>query len=193
MFNSNHQIQRLLTSEGFVSPKELANLFEVDFDAGILYWKERSIESFKTKRSATIWNKRFSGKPALTAKHKDGYKYGLIHKKSYLAHRVIYAIKHGEWPQYIDHINGKRSDNRIENLRSVTKIENSCNTKIPSTNTSGHIGVSWNARDKIWSAYITLNKKRKSLGNFKNIEDAIVCRKTNEKLLGFHQNHGRKS
>ena len=90
-------------------------------------------------------------------------------------------------------LNGQRSDNRIENLRSVTKIENSCNAKIPSTNTSGHIGVSWNARDKIWSAYITLNKKRKSLGNFKNIEDAIICRKTNEKLLGFHQNHGRKS
>lgn len=190
--SNNNNNPRLLTSEEIVSPQDLAYLFYADFENGVIYWKQRSIDSFATKRAASIWNKRFAGKPALTANHKSGYKHGLIYKKAYLTHRVIYAMKHGYWPEYIDHINGNRMDNRIENLRSVTKSENSCNSSIPTNNTSGHIGVSWNARDQRWSAYITFNRKRKALGNFVNIEDAIICRKENENLLGFHPNHGKK-
>jgi hypothetical protein len=58
-------------------------------------------------------------------------------------------------------------------------------------NTSGRIGVSWNKRDQRWTAYITLNQKRKALGNFKTFEEAVECRKANEINYGFHPNHGR--
>ena len=174
-----------------LTPEELHIFFNVDFDNGELFWKERDISYFSSPRSHLIWNKRFAGKPAFTANHKDGYKHGLLMSKPYLTHRIIYAMKHNVWPNYIDHINGNRSDNRITNLRSVTKSENGRNAKKPHTNTSGHIGVHWNNRDKRWSAYITLNKKRKALGNFKDIQDAIICRKSHENILGFHPNHGR--
>jgi hypothetical protein len=176
-----------------LTAEELHLFFEADFEHGLLIWKPRSKDMFKSNRAASIWNKRFSGKLALDAKHPDGYKHGCIFGKLYLTHRVLLAMHLGYWPEYVDHINGDRSDNRVCNLREVTKSENGRNAAIPNNNTSGRIGVSWNNRDKRWTAYITLNQKRKALGNFLQIEDAIACRQQAEMLYGFHANHGRAS
>ena len=44
-------------------------------------------------------------------------------------HRIIWALCHDQLPsQTIDHINGDRQDNRIENLREVSLSENRLNT-----------------------------------------------------------------
>ena len=179
------QSKHLLTAE------DLPLYLEADFENGLLYWKRRDVDLFATKRSATIWNLRFAGQLALNANHITGYKCGQIFGVPLLAHRVLFAMKHGYWPKEIDHINGNRTDNTIKNLREVTRLQNSKNQKIPAKNTSGHIGVSWNKRDKRWTAYITVNKKRKALGNFINIDDAIACRIQHQTHLGFHENHGR--
>ena len=179
------QSKHLLTAE------DLPLYLEADFENGLLYWKRRDVDLFATKRSATIWNLRFAGQLALNANHITGYKCGQIFGVPLLAHRVLFAMKHGYWPKEIDHINGNRTDNTIKNLREVTRLQNSKNQKIPVKNTSGHIGVSWNKRDKRWTAYITVNKKRKALGNFINIDDAIACRIQHQTHLGFHENHGR--
>jgi len=179
-----HQTPRL-------NAEELHHVLEADFKNGVLTWKTRPLEMFASKRSCSIWNKRFAGKIALEAKHKDGYKHGHIFGRAYLAHRVLLAMRFGFWPEYVDHINGNRADNQVNNLRTVTKSENGRNAAIPKTNTSGHIGVSWNRRDKRWAAYITLNKKRNALGNFLVLEDAIACRKAGELAYKFHPNHGR--
>ena len=72
----------------------------------------------------------------------------------------------------IDHINQNPLDNRRCNLRYITKSENSINSKIPITNTSGYKGVSWNKKRKKWEAYITINQIKKNLGCFIEIEDA---------------------
>jgi len=172
--------------------EEVHSLFNADYEKGLLFWKSRPIEMFKTKRSHTIWNVRFANKQALDAKHKDGYKQGRIFEKAFLAHRILFAMKHGYWPEYIDHINGIRSDNRIENLRSVNMQQNSCNTKLSIKNTSGCVGVSWNERDKRWTAYINANNRRKALGNFIEFNDAVVCRKAAQQKFDYHPNHGRQ-
>ena len=47
-------------------------------------------------------------------------------------HRSVFAYHHGRWPEKtIDHINGCRTDNRIENLREVSQSENMTNTVYP--------------------------------------------------------------
>ena len=47
-------------------------------------------------------------------------------------HHVVWAVCKGCFPeQQIDHINGNKHDNRIENLREVTGSENKMNTLYP--------------------------------------------------------------
>ena len=42
-------------------------------------------------------------------------------------HHMVWAVVHGRFPTQIDHINGDKTDNRIENLREVTPSDNSLN------------------------------------------------------------------
>lgn len=50
--------------------------------------------------------------------------------KQFMAHRIIWALHHGRQPNgLIDHINGQRWDNRIENLREATPAQNAWNSK----------------------------------------------------------------
>ena len=52
-----------------------------------------------------------------------------LHGKKYLAHRIAWIMHYGHWPiNYIDHINGDGSDNRIVNLRDVTACVNLYNS-----------------------------------------------------------------
>jgi hypothetical protein len=111
------------------------------------------------------------------------YKWGL-HKEGYAYNAVVgslsnYLMKIEDKKFLADHKNGIRLDNRRNNLRKVTYSKNGMNTSIPSNNTSGTKGVSFN-RNR-WQAYITVNKKVIKLGNFKNVDDAIRARKDAEK------------
>jgi hypothetical protein len=82
-------------------------------------------------------------------------------------------LAYGEFPEMsIDHINGIKTDNRLQNLRLATKSQNALNSKRHKDNTSGYKGVSWNKRLAKWGARITINGKYKHIGLFKNVEDA---------------------
>ena len=85
----------------------------------------------------------------------------------------------------IDHINHNTLDNRKHNLRICTESDNSKNKSLPSNNTSGVVGVSFNKKYNKYETYITINYKRKSLGLYDSIEDAIKTRKdAEEKYFG---------
>lgn len=84
-------------------------------------------------------------------------------------HRAIMNACEGE---EVDHINGNRFDNRKSNLRICTHKENTRNNTIPSNNTSGYKGVSWDKfRDK-WKAYIIFDKRMIHLGRFESKTEA---------------------
>lgn len=101
-----------------------------------------------------------------------GYRQVSIHSKYYYAHRVAWLITYGRWPHgQIDHINGLRDDNRLENLREVTSAENAQNLRRSHLdNKTGLLGVS-KARGK-FLAQITTNGKHKFIGYFKTAKDA---------------------
>ena len=87
-------------------------------------------------------------------------------------HRLVYWLHNPKWDIFnssrdnaIDHINGIRDDNHIENLRLVTQQQNNWNR----THTKG---CSWSKEKQKWCAYIRVNKKLKHLGVFELEEDA---------------------
>lgn len=137
------------------------------------------------------WNSRYANKEALTV-IKDGYKVGTIFGAMYRAHRVIWHMCFGYWPNEIDHENGDRADNRLNNLRDVTHKVNSQNTKISSNNTSGVMGVSFDRTENNFKSYIRIDGKMINLGRFAKIEDAVNSRKQAEINYNFHQNHGMR-
>ena len=123
----------------------------------------------------------------------DGYLHFRYLGRHYYVHRVIWLVEHGEEAEQIDHINGNRTDNRIENLRSVSCMENMRNQKARKTNTSGVTGVSWCQHKKRWLARIHAGGRNRFLGYFKTLDEAKAERKSAEALHGYHANHGRAS
>ena len=129
-----------------------------------------------------MWNSRYPGTEAGNGAGR--YKKVTINKVPYSVHRIVYLWHKGYIPKQVDHINGNRFDNRIENLRGATKFTNKWNAKLSSTNSSGVRGLSFRF-DGVWEAYINARNKRYYLGRFKKKEDAIrVIREYREKLHG---------
>jgi hypothetical protein len=89
------------------------------------------------------------------------------------AHRMAWLYEYGELPDCdIDHINGIKSDNRIDNLRPATRSENNQNRRMSNKNNKHcTIGVSRNRIGK-YVAGITINRKAIHLGCFETIEEA---------------------
>lgn len=173
-------------------PEMLRKLLDYDPETGSFTWKTRPASMFKRPRDEKTWNTKYSGKPACITAHNGGYLQCGLSGKSYLAHRIAWAIFFGTWPDgEIDHINGNRTDNRIKNLRAVSSSENSKNSSVPRTNTSGVVGVYWNTRDARWLAQIKVSRKQIYLGQFRDFDDAVKARKEAEKKYGFHPNHGK--
>ena len=116
------------------------------------------------------------GKNKVGSLDKDGYLCIKVSNKTYKAHRLAWYLHYGDWPkEQLDHINGIRDDNRIENLREVTSQQNNFNRKPNNNSTSNYKGVSWCKRDKVWVAQIVISGKNMRLGNFKSEIEAATA------------------
>lgn len=181
-----------------LSYAEISKLLKYDAEAGKLYWLPRAADMFTDAKSVTaraiIWNARYANKEAFTA-NSNGYRQGIVSRKHFLAHQIAWLLSTGYWAQHeIDHINGNRSDNRIENLRDVPHAENSKNMRLNSRNKSGSAGVHWSEKDQRWCVFIGGNsgeKKKEYIGSFLTKEDALAARKDAEEARSYHENHGR--
>lgn len=171
-------------------------ILRYDPSTGVLTWLPRTPDLFETSKwtaehSCKVWNSKYAGKEAFTYVS-NGYKTGSLFAVLYLAHRVVWAMSTGAWPvEEVDHINGRRDDNRIVNLRAVSRQENMQNQKMRSTNTSGVMGVTWKSHCSRWAARIVISDKDIHLGYFHTLEEAAAARKAAERKFGFHENHGR--
>lgn len=121
----------------------------------------------------------------------SGYIQIRLNKGRELLHRYLIDVPK---ELVVDHINGDRLDNRKSNLRICDRSQNQKNRIMQSNNSSGVSGVSQFKVNGKWMAYISINKKRKHLGYFETMEEAIKARKeAEEKYNGeFNPNGDRK-
>jgi len=149
--------------------------FIYEKETGNLVWK---------KRGTPQWNGRYSGRVAgyvLTDKRGEVRRRCITINSIHIgAHRVIWEMHHGPIPDglMLDHINGNPLDNRLENLRLATPIENARNSRMPKTSRSGLKGASWNAKRNAWESRIKTASAHKFLGYYATKEDAheAYCR-----------------
>lgn len=134
-----------------------------DYRDGKLYWKIK-------KGSANIGDR--AGNVM-----KNGYRQIGINSKNYYTHRVIFLYHHGYLPEFLDHIDGDKSNNNIENLREATLQENQMNHKKPKSmngkpTSSRFKGVCWDKQREKWLSHITIDGKQKHLGRYDTEIDA---------------------
>lgn len=105
-----------------------------------------------------------------------GYLRVIVDGKTYRYHRAVFLFHRGYLPKQLDHINGIKTDNRIENLRESTQKQNRGNSRRPVTNTSGYKGVTYDRKMGKFRASIyagrSMGRKAKYLGYFSDAAEA---------------------
>jgi HNH endonuclease/AP2 domain len=146
-----------------INPSLLHNIFSLD-ELGIVRWKSTGKEA-----------------GGLDAK---GYRVLTLYGKKYKVHRIVFAMSKGVWPVHgLDHINGIKNDNRIENLREATVTQNQYNVGTSKANTTGIKGVTFYKRTGKWRASIRAFNKLLHLGYFNSAQEAALKRAAAEKSL----------
>lgn len=141
-----------------MTQSQLKELLHYDPDTGIFEW-------IKPRQGVV------RGRPAGCPDDK-GYVVITVKGKRLRAHRLAFLYMEGRIPnRYIDHINRVRDDNRWENLRPATPLQNGHNR-------SGSPGVK--KVGGTWYAHITVNYRTIKLGKFKTKEEAVTARKKAE-------------
>jgi len=104
----------------------------------------------------------------------SGYYRVRIDGMLYRLHRIVWVYHNGDIPsgKFVDHIDGDKSNNRIENLRLANYSQNQHNRKLCSTNTSGVKGVYWDKKKKKWRGRLEAMGKKIHVGYFDTLEEA---------------------
>jgi hypothetical protein len=109
----------------------------------------------------------YSGSP-----NKAGYLRTRVLGKLYYNHHLVWFLHHGAWPSALDHINGNKGDNRLENLRACDQSQNMRNMASRAGSKTGVKGVGWRPDKQRYRARIVVNGKEMCLGHFLTLEEA---------------------
>ena len=135
---------------------EYANsLFE--YCDGKLYWKVKKCYSVVVGQE-------------VGSEHGRGYRAVQIDGKNYKLHRIVFLMHNGYFPEQVDHINGDKTDNRIENLRAATNSENQKNVPVRPWSKTGVKNVTKRKDRDAYMVTVSVNGKRKTIGYYKDLE-----------------------
>lgn len=158
---------------------DVEKLFYYDIHSGTLYWKirDKSDTYFSSRYNINFidsFNKKYANTPSgcIQKNKSNSYKYTPIKIEGKFVHvanhKIIWMIHFGHMPNEVDHIDGDGLNNKIDNLRSTTRMENCRNNRKSTRNKSGVCGV----RIKIYKTKIVycaytfdgIKRKQTSLG-----------------------------
>jgi hypothetical protein len=165
-----HEVIQMLTQS------QVQHVLKYDADTGVFTW-------------IVPTNTRIKAGDVAGCMNDNGYLRIQVLGKQYKFHRLAWLYVYGQFPDCeIDHVNGNRADNRIENLRLATSKQNKENVKLNSRSTTGYRGVHWDKSRQKWLAHVTSNRKHHNLGRFDDVNDAINAVKQARNQLFSHHN-----
>lgn len=146
-----------------------------------------------------VWKNSFSSR-AIAGKE-AGYKWTNSSGKSYwviginnnkvLAHNIAWLLFTKKWPLcVVDHLDGDGLNNRSNNLSDKSRSDNGKNQKLFSTNKLGIPGVYYSNSKNSYRVQIKSLGRCENLIHTKDFFEACCYRKSAERRLGFHENHG---
>lgn len=132
-----------------MTKRELRQYFDYHPDGGFIVKKQSS--------------RRLVGSIIFGSLHHMGYRNFRFKNRTETFHRAVWIWHYGRLGKFVDHIDGNRTNNRIENLREVTQSQNGWNSKTPASNTHGVKGLYWDKRDSLWYCAVKANGVRKKI------------------------------
>jgi len=140
----------------------LRELLHYDAESGVFSWLGVAPHSRRKPGSS----------PPTNAK---GYCILRVDGEKHLAHRLAYLYAHGRWPDgHVDHINGNKRDNRIDNLRAVTCSLNNQNIRQARRHSkTGILGVRKEGNG--FTARLKVGGKSLHIGSFPTAEQAYTA------------------
>lgn len=134
-----------------ITQSQLKEVLHYNKDTGIFTWVKSGSGVRKTLQAGSLQIR--------------GYSQITINNKSYYAHRLAWLYIKGVWPKtHIDHINGIKYDNRIENLRDIPQRKNCQNY---TTHRGGKlVGCYFKKQTNKWIAQIRINNKVTHIGYY---------------------------
>lgn len=166
--------------------ERLREVADYNPETGFFTWRCRS-------ESTRGWNPGFAGKQVggIARCGPRSYISIGIDNVRYRAHRLAWLYVHGKWPSGdIDHKDGNGLNNKLDNLRDVTRTLNLINGARYCTNSSGVSGVTWDAVRGKWHAKIYCSYQQYFIGRFTNLADAEAAVIAKRAELGFSPTHG---
>ena len=138
---------------------ELQKAFDYNCDTGLFKWRK------------TLSNRALKG--TVAGSLRDGYVVIRYNNVLYRAHRLAYYFYTGVDPadMTVDHKDGNRSNNAINNLRLATYKDQQGNRPKPVNNTSGRVGTYFDKRRNKWIARLS----KKFIGSFPTKEEAATA------------------
>lgn len=118
----------------------------------------------------------------------NGYRKMRVGNKMVHVHRLIAKAHLPDYSEEleVDHIDGKRENNDISNLRMASSLfQKRAHKSKPEGCSSQYRGVSWNKRDGKWEAACQIDRKKKHLGYFDNEREAAIARDAYAFSQGF--------
>lgn len=150
-----------------------------EYRDGGLYWRIKAGRGISAKQP---------GDKVSPAPDPHGYHFVTWRRKHYAVHRVVFFLVHGWLPDCVDHIDGDPQNNRAENLRPATRLQNQFNRRPNARSKTGVKNVA--PHQGKWQVRFSINRKTHHYGCYATIEEATtVAAKVRAELHGEFARH----